>query len=188
MIDQIAEQLGGRHGVQLHAEVMDTAYGSAGKRMVELVTTLRPAICVAFGVATKRETISFERFALNIDDSEEVDNAGEQRSGAAIIDGGPLAYHATLPVDALCRHLREADLPAKASNHAGTFVCNHVFYLARHTMETLSLRTLCGFVHVPMPSDDSTQNDAMVRLTIEDLVRSGVWILDYLLERLPSEC
>jgi pyroglutamyl-peptidase len=40
-------------------------------------------------------------------------------------------------------------IPCTVSNHAGAYVCNHVFYVARDGIERLSLPTLCGFIHVP---------------------------------------
>jgi pyroglutamyl-peptidase len=37
----------------------------------------------------------------------------------------------------------------RVSYHAGTYVCNHVFYAARHEIELLGSNAKCGFIHVP---------------------------------------
>ena len=45
--------------------------------------------------------------------------------------------------------LRSASVPSAITNHAGTFVCNHVFYSALHEAEQAGLPTRCGFLHLP---------------------------------------
>ena len=37
----------------------------------------------------------------------------------------------------MLRALKGRDIPAVISNHAGAYVCNHVFYTARHEIERL---------------------------------------------------
>jgi pyrrolidone-carboxylate peptidase len=56
------------------------------------------------------------------------------------------------------RKTDDADLVAEVisaaiSNHAGTYVCNHVFYLARHEVELLGTNSACGFIHLPPLSE-----------------------------------
>jgi pyrrolidone-carboxylate peptidase len=40
------------------------------------------------------------------------------------------------------------------SNHAGAYLCNHVFYVARHFLEQRGRAVPCGFIHLPQASDD----------------------------------
>jgi pyrrolidone-carboxylate peptidase len=68
----------------------------------------------------------------------------ERRRWRRIRKGGPLALMSRLPVDRILQGLRRARVPAVVSFHAGTFVCNRVFY------EGLTASTVpCGFIHVP---------------------------------------
>jgi pyroglutamyl-peptidase len=69
-----------------------------------------------------------------------------------------------LPIDRLVRALRRARIPAAVSHHAGTFLCNHVFYVA--LAET---RVPCGFVHLPPTSAVSLP--AQIR-AVDALIRS----------------
>ena len=83
-----------------------------------------------------------EVLALNVDHHEA---AGKQRRWRRPIRRqGPIALEARLPLDRIFRRLRTARVPATVSHHAGTFVCNHVFYEA-----LAAFSGPCGFVHVP---------------------------------------
>ena len=53
------------------------------------------------------------------------------------------------PVETIVADLKAAGLPAKASNHAGAYICNHIFYYARHRFERAQTPILMGFIHVP---------------------------------------
>jgi len=83
------------------------------------------------------------------------DNAVVSRTGQKIVPDGPLAYQSTLPLLQMREALRQRGIPAIISNHAGNYVCNHVFYLARHEVERLGNGSLCGFIHVPQISENT---------------------------------
>jgi pyroglutamyl-peptidase len=170
-----------RNDVEIKGQILQTIYESAAFDITASIRSLRPNIILLFGVAADLEELRIERFALNIDDCPDADNSGEVRTGQPIIQDGPLGYRATIPVDALCRHLNEERLPARASNHAGTYVCNHVFYRARHEVETLHLAALCGFIHVPMPSHMPKGTGPQQRYSIYDLLRAVEVCVDYLI-------
>lgn len=173
--------------VRLHGVVLETTYASAGNQVRSLIAELRPAIAVLLGVSAKQDRIAVERFAINMDDAEKADNAGQVRNGQPILRDGPAAYRATLPVDELCQHLKQAGLRAKPSNHAGTYVCNHVFYRALHEVHALGLPSLCGFLHVPMPSVKNDSAPSQSRPTIEDLTHAIQRTLTYLLSIVETD-
>jgi pyroglutamyl-peptidase len=52
--------------------------------------------------------------------------------------------------------LDEIHVPTVVSNHAGAFLCNHVFYIAQHEVEQLGIPCQCGFIHVPGISSGSS--------------------------------
>jgi hypothetical protein len=60
------------------------------------------------------------------------DNDGSQPAGEPVVEGGPAAYFATLPIKAILVAWREAGLPGYVSNTAGTYVCNQTFYHSLH--------------------------------------------------------
>ena len=101
-------------------------------------------------------TLRLERVALNLDGSETPDNSGEIIQGRLIASQGPAAYWSRLPLTLMLDALEERGIPAAISNHAGAFLCNHVFYVARHQVDQMGLTSLCGFIHVPGMSAEVT--------------------------------
>jgi len=136
--------------VELQTTILQTEYDRAARRLGSLIDELRPDAVVSLGVDSRAEGICLERIALNLDDKDLADNAGEVRLARPIVPGGPMVYLSTLPLDAMLEVLRQADFPATISNHAGTYVCNHVFYTARHLLEQSRRQIPCGFIHVPV--------------------------------------
>jgi pyroglutamyl-peptidase len=140
--------------------VLPVSYARATEALKAAIDEHDPELVIAFGLAEKRDKISVERYAHNIDEADTTDNDTANGSGAEIDPAGPLALRSTLPVDAIVAALNADDIPAEVSRDAGGFLCNHVFY------RLLQLRG-GGFVHVP-PLDV---------LPLETLVRAGELIV-----------
>jgi pyroglutamyl-peptidase len=131
------------------AEVLPTEFHKAGRRIIHLLDSEQPDVLVCLGVADKRTSITPERIAVNVNDAPIPDNAGMLVSGAAIDDDGPVGYFSTLPIAEMVAAMQARNIPASISNHAGAYVCNHVFYTARHHIERCGYATRTGFIHVP---------------------------------------
>jgi pyroglutamyl-peptidase len=129
--------------------VLPTIYQTAGERLVALLDEHQPTALVMLGVAARRAAINLERFALNIDDASAPDNAGDLRQSQPIVPGGPAAYTSTLPIAAMQQALQTREIPVTISNHAGAYVCNHLFYVACHALDQTGSSIPCGFLHVP---------------------------------------
>jgi len=133
----------------LITRILPTEYQRAGECIEEAIHTTHPDAVISLGVAQSRQTISLERIAVNVDDASIADNAGHLASGELITLDGPVAYWSTLPIQAMKAALEAADIPVSISNHAGAYICNHVFYTARHTLDSLGRSIPSGFIHVP---------------------------------------
>jgi pyroglutamyl-peptidase len=169
----IVQALAGRAAGDLVAEVLPTEFAAAGARVGELIRTVRPRAVVCLGVGRDRDAVCLERVALNLDDCEEPDNAGVTAAGRLIAADGPLAYWSTLPLERLRDALRAGGVPVRITNHAGTYVCNHVFYVARHQLEMLGSRAPCGFIHVPLPpAADAPAEEGKQAPTLDGLVEA----------------
>lgn len=131
------------------ALVLPTAYRASGERLEAAIRQHNPDAIISLGVAQSRPMISLERVALNVDDASRPDNDGVLASGEQIAPDGPVAYWSTLPLDAMRAALEARGIPVSISNHAGTYVCNHIFYSARHIVTAHRLSIPCGFIHVP---------------------------------------
>ena len=113
------------------------------------------------GLAESRKEVALEAIAVNVDHSED----RSRRRWRRPIAQGPLALPTRLPIDRLYRRLRRARIPVRISHHAGTFICNHVFYLGLRTTPGP-----CGFVHLP-PFEAVPREEQLraVRLILEEL-------------------
>jgi pyroglutamyl-peptidase len=135
-------------GTRIVAEILPVSYAHAGPALAEAIRRHRPDVLIATGLAGGRAEISVERVAINVDDAAIADNDGAFRTDTPVIDGGPAAYFATLPIKAIAAAIRAEGVPAQVSQTAGTFLCNHVFYRACHLAAT-EHRMRAGFIHMP---------------------------------------
>ena len=142
--------LAGPKQTHQHIHRLRTDFEVSGRQIVSLVKRIRPDKILLLGLAEDRDGIWLERVALNLDDSSIPDNRGVIRHGRPILRWGPAAYFSTAPVDSLCKRLSKNGVPVAISNHAGTFVCNHVYYKALHCINALSLSCQCLLVHLPV--------------------------------------
>jgi pyroglutamyl-peptidase len=91
--------------------------------------------------------LALERVAINVLDFPIPDNEGSQPAGEPVVEDGPAAYFATLPIKAILTAWQEAGLPGYVSNTAGTYVCNQTFYTSLHLSGDPGYRA--GLIHVP---------------------------------------
>ena len=126
----------------LDGHVLPVDFAQAARGLKRLIAGTRPDAVLMLGLAAGRTEISLEAVALNVDPRD----AGEagRRWRRPVRRRGPIAIEARLPLDRILRRLRAARMPAAISHHAGTFVCNHLFYEGLATFDGP-----CGFVHVP---------------------------------------
>jgi pyroglutamyl-peptidase len=129
----------------LITRVLPVVYDEAGRAVRELIERERPDAVLSLGLCARSPSILLERIAVNMND----DPAGDRTNDRVIDPAGPAAYWSTLPLSAMYVALRERGIPVAWSNHAGTYVCNHVFYTARRAIEQLGGGQPCGFVHLP---------------------------------------
>lgn len=121
----------------------------AQRVLAAAVAEHRPDAVIVVGQAGGSTGLRIERVAINLDDFPIPDEAGNQPVDAAICDDGAAAHFATLPVRAIVDDLRAEGIPARLSNDAGTFVCNHVLYGLLELLAAEHPGVLGGFVHVP---------------------------------------
>lgn len=130
---------------------------------------------ILLGVARGRTNISIERVAINIDDYRIPDNEGIQRVDTAIVKDGPTAYFSSLPYREMERVLQEHHIPCAISNSAGTYLCNHMFYICAHECAISYPRCKVGFVHVPACSE-MVVKEAVASMQME-LIEKAILLL-----------
>ncbi|WP_030624204.1 pyroglutamyl-peptidase I [Streptomyces sclerotialus] len=136
-------------GIEVTAVELPCVFGAANDVLRGAVEEADPELVLCVGLAGGRPDVTVERVAINVDDARIPDNSGAQPIDVPVVEDGPAAYFATIPVKAAVAAVREAGLPASVSQTAGTFVCNHVFYGLMHLAATERPGMRGGFVHVP---------------------------------------
>lgn len=134
----------------LHSIILPVDARRAPEQLAGALQALRPDVCLMLGQADGLATLAVERVALNLCDFRIPDNGGQELRDQPVVPGGPVAYFATLPTEAMLEAAQAAGTPASMSLSAGAFLCNMVFYAALHTCAVQGLPTRCGFVHLPL--------------------------------------
>ena len=124
--------------------ILPTSFSRAPETLRSAVREISPAAVVCTGLASGREGVTLEYAALNVKDSGDIcDNDGVAASGERVIQGGENALFTKLGVGGLSHAVAERGIPCRVSYHAGTFVCNCVYY------HLLSLGVPGLFIHIP---------------------------------------
>ena len=175
----IVEALAAAHGDSEHIfAVLPVEYRLAGERLSALLEQHQPHTVICIGQAEGRASISIETRAQNLDDAKLADNSGEARSGQPISSDGETELPTTLPVDALLEHLALAGIPAESSTSAGTFVCNHIFYVMQQLLADTAVRS--GFIHVPLVPEQASEFSGKPTMSLETQVEAFTIVLSYL--------
>ena len=128
--------------------------------------SFRPDGWLGLGLAPGRTKVEFEMVALNLQHATTPDNQGECPFLTPIKPGSPLALSPSLPHQDWMEALVRKDVPCGRSFHAGTFLCNQIFYCGVHFAQESDADLLAGFVHVPYLGDE----EAFVKGTAEYLL------------------
>lgn len=150
MVDPAAlllDRLAGEPGIV--TAILPPLYDACGDAFAALLDEHRPMAALCFALSERTDYIQIERIAWNRDESEQADEAGTVRVESVIVPDGPTAYGSTLPVPRVLRELAMAGLPVTFNDFAGGFLGNHLFYRARHAIETAGLDVPMGFFHMP---------------------------------------
>lgn len=147
-------------------------FGRGPEAVERAVEEVEPDLVLCVGLAGGRAKITPEFVGINYADARIPDNDGCQPVAERIVDGGPDAYFATLPVKAMVQAMREAGVPAEVSYTAGTYVCNDVMYSLLHTLATRHPGVRGGFLHVPYATEQATHLPASTpSMSVDDMAR-----------------
>ena len=173
--------------VVLHTKVLPTSFVRSTKEMNATLAAISPDAVIAFGMLVGLSALNVERVALNIDDAYSDDNDGDKPMGRAIIPTGPVAYTSTLPTSVIVDRLRLDGIPAYISNHAGTYVCNHVFYTTLHYIAESHAKLAYGFIHLPcLPEEALRFTEPIPSMTLDLVVKGVECVLNMTIEFLSA--
>jgi pyroglutamyl-peptidase len=149
---EVAKALDGRllGDAVVRGAVLPVHHVEAARTVIRLLDEAAPAAVVHLGLAAGRARIALERVAVNVMDYDTPDNAGYRARGEPCAAGGPAAYFATLPLDAILAAVLAEGIPAYVSNSAGTYLCNQTMYTTLHALARRGHPCRAGFVHLPL--------------------------------------
>ena len=171
-------------GVTLVKKEIPTVFRTSGTELLKAMEEHDPDLVLLIGQAAGRNRISVERVAINLDDARIADNEGDRPEERIIEEDGKNAYFARLPVKKLADAISEAGVPAAVSLSAGSFVCNHLFYVLLHALDSSGSAARGGFIHVPaVPEQLPDMPAGTPFMPLSDIVKG----LDTALEVLSKE-
>lgn len=148
-----------------------TVIGKSVDKIREKIKEVEPDVVLSIGQAGGRPDITVERVGINCDDCRIKDNEGNQPIDEKVVEDGPAAYFATIPIKAMVEHIKEGKIPASVSNTAGTFICNHVLYGVCHIKATEYPNMRTGFIHIPFLPEQVTDKKNMPSMALEIIVK-----------------
>jgi len=160
-------------GDDLVTAILPVVFGQACSKLKELIELHKPTAVLCLGLAVGRSEITPERIAINLDDARIADNAGNQPLEQKIMADGPDGHFSTLPIEKMVTSMKAAGIPASISLSAGTFVCNHIFYVLQDYLKESNIPS--GFMHVPLLDEQRKEFPTLPTMPIRQMV-AGVQI------------
>ena len=127
-------------------------------------------VVLAIGQAGGRFEITPERVGLNIDDARIPDNKGNQPIDK-VIKKTARRLISQLYLLKMVEAIKRAGVPARLSNTAGTFVCNHILYQLGYLADTSYPDLLFGFIHVPYIPEQVTDKPEKPSMSIDTITK-----------------
>ncbi len=119
------------------------------ENVTRAIDDYNPLVVISLGLDAKTKTIDVEKLGINL--------KRYARSEIAFwfiprfLDfGSPFLRLSALKTKEIVENLKIADISAKQSFFAGTYVCNAVFYKTLEYIDENELSTRAGFIHVPL--------------------------------------
>lgn len=137
------------------AEILPVDFDLAESRLVDLHAASID-FAIHLGQSPKIDCFNLELVALNL-------KSGPETAIARLNPLGPTAYASHLPLEEWCEDLREHELPAKVSFHAGTYLCNAAYFWSTEAFMERGVPNRSLFVHVPLLPEEEETRDAKVR-------------------------
>ena len=160
-------------GDDLVTAILPVVFGQASAQLRELIDLHKPSAVLCLGQAEGRSEMTPERIAINVDNARIADNAGNQPLEQRVIADGPDGHFSTLPIEKMVASMKAAGIPASISLSAGTFVCNHIFYMLQDYLKDSSVKS--GFMHVPLMDEQRREYPTLPTMPIRQMV-AGVEI------------
>jgi pyroglutamyl-peptidase len=126
-------------------------WGEAVINISKSIEQYNPDIVISIGTG-KISNIQIETIGINLKSCKMPDNKGSKILFRRIDQYGPFLRFSSLPIKKIVNEIKLANISVKQSYHAGTFICNEVFYGILNYVDKNDLVIKTGFIHVPLLS------------------------------------
>lgn len=126
---------------------LNVEYNNDSIKLVNKIKEINPDIIILLGQACGRRSVCLEQYALNVQSAQIEDNANIKILDKNISNDGDIAYTSTIDLKDVINNVNDTNLII--SYHAGTFICNEIYYNALHYLKDNNLNTPCVFIHIP---------------------------------------
>ena len=165
-------------GDDLVTAILPVVFGQSSSQLLELIDLHKPSAVLCLGLAVGRSEITPERIAINVDDARIADNVGNQPLEQRIIADGPDGHFSTLPIEKMVTAMKAAGIPASISLSAGTYVCNHIFYVLQDYLKESNIPS--GFMHVPLMDEQRKEYPNLPTMPMRQMIAGVEIALDQL--------
>jgi pyroglutamyl-peptidase len=143
-----------KNRLRLRRQLLPTAGRSGWNTLKQAIDdtmaqTNGPVVILMNGLAASRDRLSLERFALNVRDYGIADNEGALVSDSFVDPAEPDLLRTCLPLPPVVKAVNDCGYPCVISNHAGTFICNELYFKALTYCRHKSRVKAVLFMHVP---------------------------------------
>jgi len=133
-----------RSSLDLH--VLPVSWVETPRRLRELMTAVRPAVVLMFGLHGRARSVRIETRAVNRTSPTASDAAGALPASHLLCADGPATRFSRCDRDQLLAAIRATGAPVRLSRDAGTYLCNAALWTA---LEGTADEVKVAFIHVP---------------------------------------
>ena len=160
---------------------LNVEYKKDGELLINKIKEVNPDVVLLLGEAGGRKNVSLEYMAINMDSATIPDNKGELILHQEIIKNAPLAYKSTINIDKVIKDLNGEKF--NISYHAGTYICNDIYYRSLNYIYENNLNIKCGFVHFPFLKEQTVDKyKGYYSLTLDEMLDVFYKLIDSITE------
>lgn len=163
-------------GCEIVSAVLPVVHGEDIAIVKPLIAQHKPVAVVSLGLHGSTFALHIERVAVNLKVIDGVDYP--------VVDGGPDAYFSTLPTRKMVAGIHDAaQVSAKLTYSAGTFLCNHIMYSVLHHLASSDVDAIAGFIHLPA-TPDMVLGTGQASMALTDMQRGVIAALEIIAQNL----
>ncbi len=161
--------------------VLPLDYNSALGELRDLIDEHEPDFILCLG-QSNRPAITIERIGINVLTPDREDNYGNKPESDIIDENLAAAHFSNLDPHSLLDVLRENQIPATVSYHAGTYGCNWLLFSVMNWIVKGEIDAKATFIHVPPLPVQAIEKDkySLPTMVLEMQIRAMELVVDTL--------